>query len=163
MGLMDIHHIAIKVPPGKLKQAEEFYTKVLGLTYAERPDLGFPGAWLNVQNTMIHLVDQKFPKTADPWYARAEAESAIDHIAIKAKGFDEIKKRVNELGYDWRQTIIADAGLWQLFVLDPSGVVVELNFTIANEPPGSIGPDNTRRYPPDMKASESDHGENPKR
>jgi catechol 2,3-dioxygenase-like lactoylglutathione lyase family enzyme len=155
MGLMDIHHIAIKVKPGQLKQAEEFYTKVLGMTQAARPDLGFPGAWLNVQNTMIHLVDQTFPPSADPWYARPEATSAIDHIAIKAKGFDEIKKRVNDLGYDWRQTIIADVGLWQLFVLDPSGVVVELNFTIADEPPGSIGPDNTRRYPPHMQSTQS--------
>jgi len=44
MALHDIHHIAIKVKPGQLKQAEDFYTKVLGMTRARRPDLGFPGA-----------------------------------------------------------------------------------------------------------------------
>ena len=150
MALMDLHHIAIKVPPGRLKEAEDFYTKVLGMTYAHRPDLGFPGAWLSIKNTMIHLVDQEFSPSSDPWYGRAEAKSSIDHIAIKARGFDEVKRRVVELGYDWRQTIIPDAGLWQLFVIDPSGVIVELNFDIANEPPGSTGPDDTRRYPPKL-------------
>jgi catechol 2,3-dioxygenase-like lactoylglutathione lyase family enzyme len=150
MALADIHHIAIKVKPGRLKQAEDFYTKVLGLTHAQRPDLGFPGAWLNIKNTMIHLVEEEFPPGMDPWYARAEAQSAIDHIAIKAHGFDEFKRRVIEQGLDWRQTHLPDAGLWQIFVLDVSGVIVELNFRIDEEPAGSIGPDETRRYPPNV-------------
>lgn len=150
MGLADIHHIAIKVEPGKLEAAEDFYTKVLGLTKAPRPDLGFPGAWLNINNTMIHLVEEKFAPGMDPWYGRPEAKSAIDHIAIKARNFDAIKKRVVELGLDWRQTHLPDAGLWQLFVLDVSGVVVELSFRIDEEPPGSVGPDDTRRYPPNV-------------
>jgi catechol 2,3-dioxygenase-like lactoylglutathione lyase family enzyme len=143
------------VKPGKLKQAEKFYTEVLGMTYAKRPDLGFPGAWLDVQNTMIHLVDQEFSAEADPWYGREEARSAIDHIAIKAKNFDETKRKVVALELDWRQTVLPDAGLWQLFVLDPSGVIVELNFIIADEPAGSVGPDASRRYPPDLSLMKS--------
>jgi hypothetical protein len=97
---------------------------------------------------MIHLVDQEFPVAADPWYGRREAGSAIDHIAIKATGFDEFKKKAVELGLDWRQTILADAGLWQLFVMDPSGVIIELNFSIKDEPPNSVGPGPDKRYPP---------------
>lgn len=150
MAVADIHHIAIKVSPGKLKDAENFYTKVLGLTSAARPDLGFPGAWLNIKNTMIHLVEEEFAPGMDPWYARPEARSAIDHIAIKAHNFDEFKRRVVELGLDWRQTHLRDAGLWQLFVMDVSGVVIELSFKIDEEPPGSVGPDETRRYPPNV-------------
>jgi catechol 2,3-dioxygenase-like lactoylglutathione lyase family enzyme len=150
MALADIHHIAIKVKPGRLQEAENFYTKVLGLTQAHRPDLGFPGAWLNIKNTMIHLVEEEFSPGMDPWYERPEAGSAIDHIAIKARNFDEMKRRVIEQGLDWRQTHLADAGLWQLFVMDVSGVVVELSFKIDEEPPGSVGPDETRRYPPNV-------------
>ena len=150
MPLQDIHHIAIKVKPGTLKAAEDFYVKVLGMSYAQRPDLGFPGAWLNIDKTMIHLVEEEFPPEMDPWYARPEARSAIDHIAIKARGFDAYKKRVVDLGLDWRQTHLPDAGLWQLFVMDVSGVIIELNFKISEEPPGSVGPDSTRRYPPNV-------------
>jgi catechol 2,3-dioxygenase-like lactoylglutathione lyase family enzyme len=148
MSLEDIHHIAIKVPAGQLKAAQDFYTNVLGMSVAPRPDLGFPGSWLNINKTMIHLVEEEFTPDMDPWYGRPEARSAIDHIAIKAKGFDAAKKKVDELGLDWRQTHLPDAGLWQLFVLDVSGVCIELNFKISDEPPGSIGPDGTKRYPP---------------
>lgn len=150
MALDDIHHIAIKVKPGQLKAAEDFYTKVLGLSVAQRPNLGFPGAWLNINRTMIHLVEEEFTPGMDPWYGRPEARSAIDHIAIKAKGFDAVKKQVIGLGLDWRQTHLPDAGLWQLFVLDVSGVCIELSFRISEEPPGSVGPDSTRRYPPNV-------------
>jgi hypothetical protein len=37
-------------------------------------------------------------------------------------------------------------GQWQLFIKDPSGIVIELQFVVANEPPGSKGPDGTRPY-----------------
>jgi hypothetical protein len=118
------------------------------MEYAHRPDLGFPGAWLNFDETMIHLVAEEWEDHADPWYARAEAKSAIDHIAIKANGFDTYKRRAIELDMDWRQTHLPDAGLWQLFVLDPNGVIVELNFKITDEPAGSVGPTEENRYPP---------------
>lgn len=49
---------------------------------------------------------------------------------------------------DWRQKIIEGTGLWRLFVLDPNGVIVELDFDIADEPEGSTGPDEGERYPP---------------
>lgn len=150
MPMKDLHHIAIKVKPGSLEAAEHFYAEVLGMARAPRPDLGFPGAWLKITDTMIHLMEEEFPPELDPWYRRPEANSAIDHVAISAQGFDEMKRKVIDSGLDWRQTHLPDAGLWQLFVLDPSGVIIELNFRIADEPPGSIGPDDTRRYPPNV-------------
>ena len=148
MAMKDLHHIAIKVKPGSLKAAERFYADVLGMVRAPRPNLGFPGAWLKITETMIHLVEEEFSPELDPWYGRPEASSAIDHIAITAHKFDEMKRKVVDAGLDWRQTHLPDAGLWQLFILDPSGVVVELNFPIVDEPSGSVGPDDTRRYPP---------------
>ena len=146
----DLHHVAIRCRPGKLAESEEFYRDILGMSTAERPDLGFPGAWVQMDWSMVHLIEQEWPSESDPWYARKEADSAIDHIAIKAHNFDEMKERVLGLGCDWREMVLEGAGLWQLFVLDPNGVVVELNFEIAGEPPGSVGPvpGNPRPYPP---------------
>jgi catechol 2,3-dioxygenase-like lactoylglutathione lyase family enzyme len=148
MALIDVHHVAIRCKRGTLERMDRFYSEVLGMKHAERPDLGFPGAWLNLASTMIHLMEKEYSPDADPWFRRPEYTSVVDHIAIKARGFDEIKQRLVKLGTDWRQTNLSEAGLWQLFVLDPAGVIVELNFTIVDEPPGSIGPDETRRYPP---------------
>lgn len=159
MALRDLHHIAIRCREGKLKESEEFYHKVLGMSFAERPDLGFPGAWMQMQESMVHLMEQEWPPESDPWYARTEAGSAVDHIAIKARNFDETKKRILELGCDWREMHLPGPGLWQIFVLDPNGVVIELNFDIDGEPEGSIGPapGNPRPYPP---APPTGRGEN---
>ena len=148
MPIKDLHHIAIKCKSDKLKESEEFYTKVLGMGLADRPDLGFPGAWLDMDGTMFHLMELEFPPEVDPWYARKEAGSALDHVAVKAHNFDAFKKQAIEQGVDWRQNIIEGAGLWQLFVLDPNGIIVELNFDIADEPKDSKGPDDGMRYPP---------------
>ena len=150
----DLHHIAIRCRRGKLAESEAFYRDVLGMGAAERPDLGFPGAWMRMDWSMVHLMDQEWPPESDPWYAREEAGSVIDHIAVKAHGFDEMKKRVLARGCDWREMVLEGPGLWQLFVLDPNGVVVELNFEIASEPPGSVGPapGNPRPYPPAPEA-----------
>ena len=68
--MKDIHHIAIRTAPDKLEQSEKFYTELLGMNYAHRPDLGFPGAWLDFDQTMVHLVAEKWGEKADPWYAR---------------------------------------------------------------------------------------------
>lgn len=146
MPLLDIHHIALRCKPGNLDKTVAFYTDLLGMKSAARPDLGFPGAWLDINRTMFHIVDHFPEKHLDPWHARKEAGAMFDHIAIKAQGFDEMRRRLVEAGADWRQLDLSHAGLWQLFVLDPNGIIVEMNFTIAEEPSGSRGPDGTKPY-----------------
>ena len=100
MPIKDLHHIAIKCKSDKLKESEEFYTKVLGMALAERPDLGFPGAWLDMDGTMFHLMELEFPPEVDPWYARKEAGSALDHVAVKAHNFDAFKAQAIEQGVE---------------------------------------------------------------
>ncbi|MSP50967.1 MAG: hypothetical protein EXQ91_01020, partial [Alphaproteobacteria bacterium] len=80
MPRIDIHHVALKCKKGRLKETEKFYTKLLGMTYANRPDLGFPGAWLNMDKTMFHLIEKEDDKNLDPWYRRGESKSQVDHI-----------------------------------------------------------------------------------
>ena len=66
MPIKDLHHIAIKCKSNKLKEPKEFYTKVLGMALAEHPDLGFPGAWLDMDGTVFHLMELEFPPEVDP-------------------------------------------------------------------------------------------------
>jgi hypothetical protein len=57
-----------------------------------------------------------------------------------------MKARFIAAAADWRQFRVDEFGLWQLFVRDPNGVMIELNFMVSGEPPGSIGPDDSRSY-----------------
>ena len=56
------------------------------------------------------------------------APRALDHVSLTIKGWDECLERVKKLGYDWRAAIVPGTSLWQIFVHDPSGVMMELTF-----------------------------------
>ena len=110
----------------------------------KRPNFNFPGAWLQFAETTIHLYGGDAAKNVEGSHDHGSA--AIDHIALSAHGFDEMRGICEARDLDWRQFDIPSFNLWQLFVHDPNGVLVELNFDAAKEPEGSKGPDETRRY-----------------
>ena len=48
MQVTGLFHVAIKTPD--LDATVKFYTQVLGMELAHRPDFGFPGAWIAQPN-----------------------------------------------------------------------------------------------------------------
>ena len=144
MPATELHHLAIKT--GDVDASVEFYNEVIGSHSVKRPNFNFPGAWLQFGETMIHLYGGDAAKNVEGSHDHGSA--AIDHIALSAHGFDEMRGICEARDLDWRQFDIPSFNLWQLFVHDPSGVLVELNFDTAKEPEGSKGPDETRRYEP---------------
>ena len=103
----------------------DFYVGLLGLTVGPRPDLGFPGAWLYAGGTQA-VLHMYFGRTLP-----ATRTGVIDHMAFSATGLRAVKARLDEAGvkYELRQQV--GAGTWQLFVLDPNGAKVELDFDAA--------------------------------
>lgn len=100
----------------------DFYVGLLGLTVGERPDLGFPGAWLHAGGThaVLHIVfGRQLP---------AQRTGVIDHMAFTAHGLPATKLRFDKAGtkYDLRRQ--AGSAIWQLFCHDPNGARVELDF-----------------------------------
>ena len=143
MTLIDIHHVTIKTQD--LEATNEFYANVLGLSYADRPDLGFPGTWFNLGRTMFHIVAGS-AAVDDEGKAAPEGGASVDHIAIAAHDFDAAKQNLIDHDLEWRQSSIPDAKLWQLFVHDPSGVLIELNFDTTHEADGAKGPGDDNQY-----------------
>lgn len=100
----------------------DFYVGMLGFTVGERPDLGFPGAWLYAggPNAILHMYfDRAVP---------SQRNGLIDHMAFSAKDLRAVKKRFDDSAtpYVLRQQV--GSGTWQLFCNDPSGAKVELDF-----------------------------------
>ncbi|MBN9050073.1 MAG: VOC family protein [Rhizobiales bacterium] len=125
MQVTGLFHLAIKT--ADLDATVAFYTQVLGLTLAPRPDFGFPGAWLAVKDgpAIIHvyagspaMVDGKFP----------HGTGAVDHLSLMVKGWDDCRARIEKTGRPWREQIVPGTNLWQIFVNDPSGLLLELTF-----------------------------------
>jgi catechol 2,3-dioxygenase-like lactoylglutathione lyase family enzyme len=106
----------------------DFYCGLLGLVEGQRPDLGFPGAWLYSPAggpAIVHIYwDRPMPGVRT---------GVIDHMAFTARDLKAVKARFDERGltYDLRRQ--AGAGTWQLFSLDPNGAKVELDFDPAEE------------------------------
>lgn len=137
--ISNLFHVAIKT--NDLEKTVRFYTDVLGLHSVARPNFGYPGAWLATPGgaAIIHIY------AGGPALGTAgrapSGTAAIDHVSISATDFHGFIERFKKHGLDWREFNVRDAGLWQLFVYDPSGVQLEITFEAANE----RGPE------PDMK------------
>lgn len=144
MPAIDLHHLAIKTDD--VDATVEFWNNVIGSHSVDRPDFGFPGAWLQFGETMIHLYGGETALNKEGGHDRGSA--AIDHVALSARGFDEMRALFDEKKLPWRQMDISSFHLWQLFLHDPNGVLVELNFDARQEPPGSAGPDGNNVYDP---------------
>ena len=136
MPLTDLHHVALRTKD--LTASEHFYTEVLGMEKVDRPDFDFPGAWLQMGETMFHLMAGYAALGPDGEISRGSG--AVDHLAIQARGFDEMREKFEFSGVEYKENNIQDFGIWQLFVNDPDGVIIELNFQSAGEPAGSKGP-----------------------
>jgi catechol 2,3-dioxygenase-like lactoylglutathione lyase family enzyme len=111
-----------------------FYCDALGMTAGFRPNLDFPGYWLYVGDTpCIHIAEWKTyaiwtKEVGIPISTKAPGTGPVDHIAFNATGFDDMLTRLKRCGIEPSQNSLDDIGLRQLFLHDPNGVAIELNF-----------------------------------
>jgi catechol 2,3-dioxygenase-like lactoylglutathione lyase family enzyme len=52
----------------------------------------------------------------------------IHHVALRCTGFDETEARLRAKGIDYRANNRQFGDLRQIFVIDPNGIQLELNF-----------------------------------
>ena len=101
----------------------DFYCNLLGLVEGHRPDLGFPGAWLyppGGEQAVLHIYwDRPMPSLRT---------GVIDHMAFTSSDLKAVKTRIDVRGLTYRLQQQAGAGTWQLFINDPNGAKVELDF-----------------------------------
>jgi len=111
VGVLDHFNIRTRT----LADTVRFYEDVLGLEKGDRPNFAFPGAWMYSEGkAVVHLVD--ISPTEEPQKADS---GVVHHVAFVSRGFD------------------ASGDLWQIFVNDPNGVMIELNYEAAKEQGGS--------------------------
>ena len=144
MQIKDILHIAIRTMD--LAATEKFYGEVLGLKVdPKRPaSVPAPGVWYDFRDTQIHVIAG--PKAYGDADQKTFGGGNIDHFAVRAVDYDGWRAHLEKHGCEYRQNTVASLGQWQLFTRDPNGIVIELQFVIADEPAGAKGPDGTKPY-----------------
>ncbi|MDH5424933.1 MAG: VOC family protein [Gammaproteobacteria bacterium] len=118
MALLAMHHCSVIV--SNTGQSLVFYRDILGLTLdMSRPELGYPGAWLNVGQQQIHLLELPNP---DPLDGRPEHAGRDRHMALLVDDLDELIQTLDSA--DIRYTL-SKSGRRALFCRDPDANAVE--------------------------------------
>ena len=121
MSILSLHHCSLIV--SDTERSLQFYRDLLGLSVENnRPDLGFPGAWLKVgtDNQQIHLLELPNP---DPVDGRPQHGGRDRHMALLVDNLEAIVKKLEK--YDVFFTL-SKSGRKALFCRDPDGNAVEL-------------------------------------
>lgn len=114
-----IHHVSVVVADTGRSLA--FYGAVLGLMEnSDRPDLGYPGAWLDVGGQQIHLLELPNP---DPVTGRPEHGGRDRHLALAVSDLDAIAAGLERAGVAYTRS---RSGRRALFCRDPDGNALEL-------------------------------------
>ncbi|MBP8198681.1 MAG: VOC family protein [Chromatiaceae bacterium] len=116
--IMGIHHASLLV--ADTARALAFYRDLLGLeVIAERPDLGFPGAWLRVGAQQIHLLELPNP---DPVTGRPAHGGRDRHLALYVQDLDDLAGCLERAGIPFTRS---RSGRAALFCRDPDANALE--------------------------------------
>ena len=103
-----------------LNRALEFYHGVLGLEIvSDRPDLGYPGAWLQTQAQQIHLLQLPNP---DPVEGRPQHGGRDRHVAFEIRNLEALVAKLKTAGISYT---LSRSGRQALFCRDPDGNALE--------------------------------------
>jgi catechol 2,3-dioxygenase-like lactoylglutathione lyase family enzyme len=136
---ISLNHFSIR--SHDLAACERFYAGLLGLQVGPRPPFDFPGLWLyagdttQYANAVVHIlgIDRSGPEGLQRYLGERDESSmqgtgVVDHVAFFVTGLAATLARLQAAGVACRERTVPLLGLHQVFIDDPNGVVVELNF-----------------------------------
>jgi catechol 2,3-dioxygenase-like lactoylglutathione lyase family enzyme len=122
MKVSGINHINIVVTSAQLPDVVAFYEHVIGLKQGLRAHSQHNGAWLYCNSTaIIHL-----SVVEESLYAGSNTH--FNHAALACSGVDECLKTLEHYSIHYKVEFKAVPEMTQIFVFDPVGIRLELNF-----------------------------------
>ena len=111
-----------------LEATRDFYRDVLGLAVGARPNFPFKGYWLYLGGVaIVHLVDAAQSELRDGPHGKGDT-AALDHIAFRGIDLEATRATLKRHACDFRENEVPGARIHQIFVPDPDGILIELNF-----------------------------------
>lgn len=118
--VLALDHVTVRSTD--LARTERFYGGLLGLRGGPRPAIAVPGHWYYIGDAAVLHVLARSPADLQA------AVSAIDHFAFRARGLAAFEQRLQAAGQAFERRRLADSAIWQIFLNDPDGARVEINF-----------------------------------
>ena len=121
--ILSINHIQLVAEEDLVLKLRDFYCEVVGLTEGFRPAFERFGFWLYIgDKDVLHLIT---PKAGDE---RSSQKSSFDHIAFKTANYETVLNKLKTLNIPFEEKPIPGMSAHQIFLRDPVGNRVELNF-----------------------------------
>ena len=137
MPLAHIEHYLISADD--MEVTKSWYCSVLGMQEGWHPEFNFPVYWLYLDGKDVVHIGQNATNATENQKAylgrlsqnTGSGTGAIDHIAFRATGLLETIAHLQQHKIDFTERRANGQALYQLFMLDPNGIKVELNFDAA--------------------------------
>ncbi len=121
---LGLNHYNLRAPRPLMEQLRRFYCDVVGLMPGERPPFASFGYWLYAgDQPVLHLSETRAGDPAVPAGA-----STFDHAAFSCCGRAEFERKLEQSGIAFTTARVPGTTQVQLFIKDPAGNGVELNF-----------------------------------
>jgi catechol 2,3-dioxygenase-like lactoylglutathione lyase family enzyme len=119
MRILRLDHYNVSGHAEVIEECRRFYSEVLGMTIGYRPPFRSQGFWLYAGDApLIHLVIS----------TEERPQANPDHIAFACEDYDSTVATLERLKVAFYATDVPMTSQRQLFLTDPAGVGVELNF-----------------------------------
>lgn len=145
MPIVNLNHFFVRAHD--LEATRQFYTDMLGFQVMPRPNFPFPGYWLGANGSIqVHIGPSNIPNR-ERYYLGTPANAVdgqtgvVDHVAFQAEDPQSFIDRFRAAGIAFRPRHLPESSLYQLFVRDPDGVMIELNFMGIQDAPDWGGDD----------------------
>ena len=124
MTVTGLNHINLRAEQPLLDRLRDFYRDVIGLKTGYRPPFPAPGYWLYAGSLPVMHLYEAAPGENPP----AAKRGPIDHFAFDCTGYQATLDRLEGLGLHFSTKFLPETGHGQIFLIDPAGNRVELQF-----------------------------------
>ena len=137
MTVMGLDHVNIRTAfPGRTLA---FFRDVLKMRVAPFPGAEdtASGGWIydTGERPVVHVGGlDPYPTDADRPFQPAQGSGAVHHVALSCAGFEGTRDRLKSLEVEFTEADYPRFNLRQLFVTEPNGILLELNFRRDAEP-----------------------------
>ncbi|MBV8501481.1 MAG: diguanylate cyclase [Paucibacter sp.] len=119
-----LDHINLRASRELMERLRDFYCEVVGLRQGPRPPFGSFGYWLYAGDQAVVHLSEAGAGSVMP----QRPLGTYDHTAFACSDRTAFEAKLRNLGLDYRVAEVPLTGQVQLFLRDPAGNGVELNF-----------------------------------
>ncbi|HEX4331773.1 MAG TPA: VOC family protein [Usitatibacter sp.] len=126
MPITDINHYNLRGPMPELERIRDWYRDAVGLAVGDRPPFNHRGFWLYANGRPVLHLSEETPGESHP----LPGSGTFDHVAFTCEDFAAMRGRLDGLNVKYRVADVPLTRTRQIFLRDPAGNGVELNFEL---------------------------------